>query len=123
MRTQVAIVGAGPAGLVLSHLLGLQGIASVVLEARSRDYVEARLRAGVLEQGTIDLYAWLGILAAVTPSSEELIYVRHERGFALHSMRSRRITRLYVQVEPDEDLANWYASVSTAQLVSRICAT
>src|SRR5262245_48064277 len=234
MRTQVAIVGAGPAGLVLSHLLAIQGIDSVVLEHRSREYVEARVRAGVLEQGSVDLlrhmgvgdrmdreglvhhglelrfeaqghridltelsggrsimvygqqevvkdlirarlesggqiffdaeavdlvdldthhprvrfrqadatdeveadfvagcdgfhgvsrgvipasaltvfdkqypYAWLGILAAVAPSSEELIYVRHERGFALHSMRSPSITRLYLQVAPDEDLAAW----------------
>src|SRR5258708_4553944 len=54
VRTQVAIVGAGPAGLLLSHLLHLRGIESVVLEARSRDYVEHRVRAGVLEQGTVD---------------------------------------------------------------------
>ena len=55
MRTQVGIVGAGPAGLLLSHLLHLQGIESVVLEARSRDYVENRIRAGVLEFGTEQL--------------------------------------------------------------------
>ena len=54
-RTQVAIVGAGPAGLVLAQLLHLDGIDSVVLEARSREYVEHRVRAGVLEQGTVDL--------------------------------------------------------------------
>ena len=234
MRTQVAIVGAGPAGLVLSQLLAARGIDSVVLEHRSRAYVEARVRAGVLEQGSVDLlrqmgvsermdreglvhhgielrfegqghripltelaggrsimvygqqevvkdlikarleagggivfeaeatsildaqserprvtfvkngaeeeldadyvagcdgfhgvsrgtipepaltvydkqypYAWLGILASVAPSNEELIYVRHERGFALHSMRSPSITRLYLQVDPDEDLAQW----------------
>ena len=53
--TQVAIVGAGPAGLLLSHLLHLKGIESVVIETRSRDYVERRVRAGVLEQGTVDL--------------------------------------------------------------------
>ena len=52
MRTQVGIVGAGPAGLLLSHLLHLQGIESIVLEARSREYVENRIRAGVLEYGT-----------------------------------------------------------------------
>ena len=51
MRTQVAIIGAGPAGLVLSHLLYLEGIDSVVLERRDREYVERRVRAGVLEQG------------------------------------------------------------------------
>lgn len=230
MRTQVGIVGAGPAGLLLSQLLDLQGVESVVLERYDRDYVEHRERAGVLEHGTvqtlrecgvakrldqeglvheglnlrfgkrthrIDLedlagrcvtvygqqevikdliaarlgaggdirfgvdavelhdldgdqpritfvqdgrpaglacdfvvgadgfrgisrahvptrveqhtypYAWLGIRAAVPPSCAEVIYARHDRGFALHSMRSPSITRLYVQVEPDEDIANW----------------
>jgi p-hydroxybenzoate 3-monooxygenase len=235
MRTQVGIVGAGPAGLMLSHLLHLQGISSIVVEARSRAYVEARVRAGVLEQGTVDLlnetgvgermrreslmhrgialrfagrshridfidltggravtvygqqevmkdliaarlaangqiifeatdvsvhdldsttpsirfrtcdgrihdlacdviagcdghhgicrpsipagaltiyervypFAWLGILAQSPPVSEELIYAHHERGFALFSMRSPRITRLYLQCTPEEDLAAW----------------
>ena len=232
MRTQVGIVGAGPAGLVLSHLLHRQGIHSVVVEARSREHCEQRVRAGVLEQGTVDLliemglgermtreglihdgveirfreqghridfkaltgrgitiyaqqevvkdliaarlaaeaeiffeaegvgiqdfdsttpkirfrdhgepsevlcdfiagcdgfhgvcrpsienaltiyervfpFAWLGILAAAPPSSEELIYCYHDRGFALHSMRTPEITRLYLQCAPDEDLARW----------------
>ena len=233
IRTQVGIVGAGPAGLVLSHLLHLQGIDSVVLENRSRQYCEERIRAGVLEWGTVDLlvqmgvgdrlkreglvhhgielrfggrghridfkdltgraitvygqhevvkdlikarldakgqilfevdavsvhdfdttsprirytkaneaheircdfiagcdgfhgicrtsvpagaltvyeriypFGWLGILAEAAPSSEELIYAYHDRGFALHSMRSPRITRLYLQCSPDEDLALW----------------
>ena len=234
MRTQVGIVGAGPAGLLLSHLLHLEGIESVVLESRSRDYVEARIRAGVLEQGTVDLltesgvgdrmkkegmvhhgielrfggqghridlheltegraitvygqhevvkdliaariesggevifeaeavnvedldsqnptvryrkdgedyelrcdfvagcdgfygvsrdsvpdgvltvyerrypFAWLGILAETPPSSEELIYTYHERGFALHSMRSPELTRLYIQCDPDDDIEDW----------------
>jgi p-hydroxybenzoate 3-monooxygenase len=52
-------------------------------------------------------FAWLGVLAAAPPSNEELIYAYHERGFALHSMRSPTITRLYLQVRPDEDLADW----------------
>jgi p-hydroxybenzoate 3-monooxygenase len=234
MRTQVGIVGAGPAGLVLAHLLARAGIDSVVLENRSRDYIEQRVRAGVLEQNTVDLlrehgladrldregmvhhglelrfggrghriplseltggraitvygqqevvkdlvrarleaggeilfevgdvslhdleserpairfrhdggdhelrcdvvagcdgfhgisrpsipagvltayereypFAWLGILAEAPPSSEELIYCSSERGFALHSMRSPKVTRLYLQVAPDEDVANW----------------
>jgi p-hydroxybenzoate 3-monooxygenase len=234
MRTQVGIVGAGPAGLMLSHLLHLQGVESVVIEARSRQHVEERVRAGVLEQGTVELmietgvgerlrrlglvhrgielrfsgrghridlsgltggktitiygqnevvkdltdarlaaggavlfecdgarihdlaearpsirfrrqdaeyridcdfiagcdgfhgicrpsippgaiteyerqypFGWLGILAAVAPSSDELIYSNHERGFALHSMRSPELTRLYIQCDPDEDLAKW----------------
>ncbi|HUJ94515.1 MAG TPA: 4-hydroxybenzoate 3-monooxygenase [Terriglobales bacterium] len=232
-RTQVGIVGAGPAGLVLSHLLRLRGVESIIVEARSRQYCEERVRAGVLEQGTVDLlremgvgermdreglvhngvelrfggcghridfkeltgrgitiyaqqevvkdliaarlrvggeilfetedvrvhdldsgqpkirfrekgepcemlcdflagcdgfhgvcrpsipanaltiyerifpFAWLGILAAAHPSSEELIYCYHERGFALHSMRTPEITRLYLQCAADEDLALW----------------
>ena len=234
MRTQVGIVGAGPAGLLLSHLLHLEGIESVVVEARSRDYVEHRVRAGVLEHGPVELlkrtgvgerlareglphhgielrfggrghridfpsltggrsitvygqqevvkdlirarldaggvvefevtdvgvadvdsptprirwrkdgtrcelacdfiagcdgfhgicrpsipdfetsvfertypFAWLGILAKAAPSRDELIYAYHERGFALFAMRSPQITRLYLQVSPDEDIANW----------------
>ncbi|MCJ2058706.1 4-hydroxybenzoate 3-monooxygenase [Methylobacterium sp. J-048] len=61
MRTQVAIVGAGPAGLVLAHLLRATGIESVVIERRTRDYVEGRVRAGVLEQGTVAVLARLGL--------------------------------------------------------------
>jgi len=61
LRTQVGIIGAGPAGLTLGHLLHLQGIESVVLESRSREYVETRVRAGVLEQGTVDLLREAGV--------------------------------------------------------------
>src|SRR5262245_17303410 len=61
VRTQVGIVGAGPAGLMLSHLLHRGGIESVVVERRSRDYVEKRVRAGVLEQGTVDLLVATGL--------------------------------------------------------------
>jgi len=52
-------------------------------------------------------YGWLGILAAVPPSTDELIYAYSERGFALHSLRSRQISRLYVQCRPDDDIQNW----------------
>jgi len=230
----VAIVGAGPAGLLLGHLLHRHGVDAVIVEARSREYVEARIRAGVLEQGSTEVlreagvgermdreglvhggiylrfggashhipmseltqgravtiygqtevvkdlvaarvaadaplhfdchdvsvhgleedepvvryvqqgsarelrcrfiagcdgfhgvcrtsipegvlsgwqreypFGWLGILADVPPSTDELIYAYHERGFALHSMRSPTISRLYVQVDPDDDVANW----------------
>ena len=61
METQVGIVGAGPAGLLLAHLLQREGIESVVLEARTREYVEQRVRAGVLEQGTVDLLTETGV--------------------------------------------------------------
>src|ERR1700730_9212882 len=61
MRTQVGIIGAGPAGLMLSHLLHLQGIESAVLESRSQEYIEQRVRAGVLEKGTADLMIDTGV--------------------------------------------------------------
>jgi p-hydroxybenzoate 3-monooxygenase len=234
MRTEVAIIGAGPAGLLLSHLLAREGIESVVVETRSREYVEARIRAGILESSTVALlddaglggrlhreglehrgiylqwpgerhhldfteltgrsvwvygqteltkdlgrarsaagqqacysvtgtalhdlvtghpyvtfrsaggqdvrldadviagcdgafgpgraavpraasktwertypYSWLGVLAAVPPSTDELIYAWHPDGFALHSMRSPSISRLYLQVGPAADISDW----------------
>src|SRR6516162_9055061 len=61
MKTQVGIVGAGPAGLVLSHLLTQAGISSAVMEMHTRPYIEERVRAGVLEQGTVDLLNELGL--------------------------------------------------------------
>jgi p-hydroxybenzoate 3-monooxygenase len=230
----VGIVGAGPAGLTLGHLLHKVGIDTVILEDRSREYVEARIRAGVIEQGVVDMlveagagerlrreglvhhgielqfagerhriplsdlaggqaiviygqtelvkdlirlrletgrplhfevtdvsvhdldterpliryrheggdeelecdviagcdgfhgicrpsiptgvlsefsreypFGWLGILAAVAPSSDELVYAHHERGFALLSLRSPELSRLYIQCHPEEDLAEW----------------
>jgi p-hydroxybenzoate 3-monooxygenase len=233
-RTQVGIVGAGPAGLLLSHLLALRGIDSVLVENRSRAYCEARQRAGVLEDSSVRLlreaglagrldreglehggiylqfagerhhidfrkltgrtvtvyaqtevvkdliaarlaaggqlefdvsgtevdalgtdspelrytsadgtrhevtcdaiagcdgfhgicrpavpagvltvwerdypYAWLGITADVPPSTDELIYAHHPGGFALHSLRSPLVSRLYLQVPPDEEISAW----------------
>ena len=61
LRTQVGIVGAGPAGLILSHLLHREGIDSVIVEAQTRKHAEERVRAGVLEQGTVDLLTWAGV--------------------------------------------------------------
>src|SRR5450432_1290881 len=61
LQTQVAIIGAGPAGLLLSHLLHLRGVESVVVERRSREHVEQRVRAGVLEQGTVDVLNDAGV--------------------------------------------------------------
>ena len=234
MRTQVAIVGSGPSGLLLSQILAKHGVDSVVVENRSQDYVLARIRAGVIEHGAVDVltehgaadrlhregmrhdgiylqwpgerrridfvescgqsvwvygqteitkdligireadgqqffwevsdtaildadtdhprvtfidadgnpqvieadyvagcdgfhgvsrqtipesvrtvrervypYAWLGILAQVAPSTDELIYALHPDGFAMHSMRSHEVSRLYLQVAPDEVIEDW----------------
>jgi p-hydroxybenzoate 3-monooxygenase len=248
-RTQVGIVGAGPAGLLLSHLLALGGVDSVVVETRSRAYCEARQRAGMLESTTVELlravglgdrldaeglehdgiylqfdgerhhmnfreltggrwvtiyaqteivkdvirarvaggaalefevsdtevadldadrpllrytdsagrrhevtcdaiagcdgfhgicrpaiphgglrtvaertypYGWLGILAQAPPSTGEVIYCRHEDGFALHSMRTPQIGRLYLQVPADEDIARWPDDRIWAELRRRL---
>lgn len=234
MKTQVAIIGAGPSGLMLSRYLALHGIESIVIEDRSREYVESRIRAGLLESQTVDLleqlgladrlrreglehngiylqipgerhhidfneligytvwvygqteiqkdldaacdkagqeihyevsnvelhdidsenpwvtfvdkdgkaqridaaiiagcdgfwgpsrkaipgvevgsfervypYSWLGVMANVAPSTDELIYAWHPDGFAMHSMRSEKVSRLYLQVDPTDDIANW----------------
>ena len=234
MKTQVAIIGAGPSGLMLNRYLALHGIESIVVENQSREYVESRIRAGLLEAQTVDLlqeigvgerlhqeglehhgiylqlgeqkvhldiadligysvwvygqtevqkdldaacdkagqkifyeatevelhgidsenpsvtfidsdgnpqridcaviagcdgfwgpsrkalpgseigsfervypFSWLGVLANVAPSTDELIYARHEDGFAMHSMRSEKVSRLYLQVDPTDDIANW----------------
>jgi p-hydroxybenzoate 3-monooxygenase len=246
-RTQVGIVGAGPAGLMLGHLLHRSGIDSVIVENRSQHHVIERVRAGVLEQGTVDLmnevglggrlgregmrhggiylafggarhridfreltlgrsitvygqnevvkdlvaarastgrpltyevtgvevgaidtdrpvlryhaggepfevscdfiagcdgfhgvcrpsippghvriydcvypFGWLGILADAAPSSEELVYSAHPRGFALFSMRSPRVTRLYLQCAPDENLDEWPDDRIWAELKARL---
>ncbi len=231
-RTRVAIVGAGPAGMLLAHLLAAENVETVVIETRSEEYVASRIRAGILEQATVDLlisvglgdrlqnegdehrgihlqwpgerhhldfvdltgrtvwvygqtevqkdlvaaahergqvvhyevagtalhdvdsdapcvtftgadghevrlraeavvgcdgsfgpsrnavpdpstwertypYSWLGVLADVAPSTDELIYAWHPEGFALHSMRSATVSRFYLQVPNDTDLDDW----------------
>jgi p-hydroxybenzoate 3-monooxygenase len=70
MRTQVGISGTGPAALMLAHLLHLNGIESVVLESRSRAYIESRVRAGVLEQTTVDLLSEAGVGARLRREGE-----------------------------------------------------
>ncbi len=65
-------------------------------------------------------FGWLGVLAAVAPSTDELIYAYHERGFALHAMRSPEISRLYIQVDPDDDIANWPDDRIWAELHTRL---
>jgi len=109
MRTQVGIIGAGPAGLFLSLLLARDGIDSVVLEARSREYVESRVRAGVLEQGTVDLMHQLGVDGRLLRESmtDRILDIRFE-GELIHldlpGLTGGREVRIYGQQEVVKDL-------------------
>ncbi|MET0919356.1 MAG: 4-hydroxybenzoate 3-monooxygenase [Burkholderiales bacterium] len=108
-RTQVGIVGAGPAGLTLSHLLHLEGIDSVVLETRSRAEIEATLRAGVLEQGTVDLLCECGVgermlREGVVHRGIELRFNGQGHRIALSELTGGRAITLYAQHEVIRDL-------------------
>jgi p-hydroxybenzoate 3-monooxygenase len=108
MRTQVGIVGAGPAGLLLSHLLHLRGIESVVLEARSQHDIESTIRAGVLEQGTMDLLKQAGLGARMQAEGAlhhgfELAFEGQRRRIALTELTGHSIT-VYAQHEVIKDL-------------------
>ncbi|HXW24423.1 MAG TPA: FAD-dependent monooxygenase, partial [Xanthobacteraceae bacterium] len=109
MRTQVGIVGAGPAGLLLAHLLHRAGIACVLLEAKSRAYVEERQRAGLLEQGTVDLLDALGVGARL--AREGLVHRGLELRFAgaghriaLSDLTGGKTVVIYGQTEVVKDL-------------------
>jgi p-hydroxybenzoate 3-monooxygenase len=108
MRTQVAIIGSGPAGLVLGHLLHQAGIDAVILEARDRDYVRARVRAGLLEQGTVDLLTKMGVAARL--HAEGLVHegIALSFGGARHRIDCKALTgktvTLYGQTEVTCDL-------------------
>jgi len=91
MRTQVGIVGAGPAGLMLSHLLHLAGIESVVLENRSRDYIESRIRAGLIEQWASDLLVEIGVGARMQREGMFHNGVYFGFGGALHYINFREL--------------------------------
>ncbi|WP_250466883.1 MULTISPECIES: 4-hydroxybenzoate 3-monooxygenase [unclassified Caballeronia] len=108
MRTQVGIVGAGPAGLLLSHLLHLRGIESVVLEARGQQDIESTIRAGVLEQGTMDLLNQAGVGARMQAEGAlhhgfELAFEGQRRRIALTELTGHSIT-VYAQHEVIKDL-------------------
>jgi p-hydroxybenzoate 3-monooxygenase len=109
LRTQVGIVGAGPAGLLLSQLLHLRGIESVVVEARSRDYVEQRVRAGVLEQGTVDLLVESGAgerlkREGIVRDSIELRFGGRRYPLNLRELSGGRAYTIYAQQEIVKDL-------------------
>lgn len=109
MRTQVGIIGAGPAGLLLSQLLHLKGIDTVVLERRSREYVLGRIRAGVLEQGTVDLLRSAGVAERL--ERESLIHGGIELAFGgrtqridMKSLTGGSVVTVYGQTEATKDL-------------------
>src|SRR3954470_329366 len=108
-RTQVGIVGAGPAGLLLSHLLHLHGIESIVVETKSRSYVEDRIRAGVLEQGTADLLVEAGVgerlkREGLTHHGIELRFQHHGHRIDLSELTNGRSVTVYGQHEVVKDL-------------------
>src|ERR1700742_4873142 len=110
MHTQVGIIGAGPAGLFLAHLLYREGIDCVVLEARSRTYVEDRVRAGVLEQGTVDLMHELGLDQRLRRECmiDEAIDIRFGNGKLIHvhfpELVAGKVVTIYGQQEVVKDL-------------------
>ena len=108
MRTQVAIIGAGPAGLLLSHLLHLNGIESIVLESRSQAEIEATIRAGVLEQGTMDILTDAGVGARMQAEGAlhhgiELAFGGRRHRIDLTELTGKAIT-VYPQHEVIKDL-------------------
>src|SRR5919199_3821545 len=109
MRTQVAIIGAGPAGLMLSHLLHRQGVDSIVLERHDRAYVERRIRAGVLEQGTVDLLnaAEIGERMRREGLIHRGLYLQFERQrqrIAMSELTGGGANTIYSQEEGGKDL-------------------
>jgi DNA-binding IclR family transcriptional regulator len=115
MRTDVAIIGAGPAGLLLSHLLAQDGIESVVIEARTKDYVSARIRAGILESSSVDLLRSVGLGAGIEASGDEHrgIYLQwpHERHHLDFVSLTGRSVWVYGQTQLQADL---HAATGTA---------
>ncbi|SMC30680.1 4-hydroxybenzoate 3-monooxygenase [Polynucleobacter kasalickyi] len=110
MKTQVVIIGAGPAGLLLGQLLHLAGIETVIIERQSQEYVLSRIRAGVLEQGTVNLLHEAGLGARL--AKEGLVHHGFDLAFGtqilninLHQLLGKEVT-VYGQTEVTKDLAN-----------------
>ncbi|WP_256761948.1 4-hydroxybenzoate 3-monooxygenase [Cohnella sp. WQ 127256] len=109
MKTQVGIIGAGPAGLMLSHLLYLQGIESVILESRSREEIEGTIRAGVLEQGTVDLLNEMGVGERMMREGHfhkgfEFRFNRQGHRIDVHELTGGKYITVYAQHEVIKDL-------------------
>jgi p-hydroxybenzoate 3-monooxygenase len=109
LRTKVGIIGGGPAGLLLSHLLHLEGIESIVIEAQSRQYIEERIRAGVLEQGTVDLLNASGVgermrREGMVHHGIELRFNRQGHRIDMHELTGGRAITVYAQHEVVKDL-------------------
>ena len=109
MRTQVGIIGAGPAGLTLAHLLHLQGIHSVVLETHTQEYIEQRIRAGVLEQGTVDLLVESGVghrlkREGLVHAGIELRFSRRGHRIDFADLTGGKSITIYAQHEVIKDL-------------------
>lgn len=109
LRTQVAIIGAGPAGLLLSHLLHLEGIDSIVIEKQTRQHVEERIRAGVLEQGTVDLLTQCGVgerlrREGLVHHGIELRFNRRGHRIDMYELTGGRAITVYAQHEVLKDL-------------------
>src|SRR5690348_14553713 len=108
LSTRVGIIGAGPAGLFLAHLLHLQGLESIVLESRSKHYIESRVRAGVLEQGTVDLMIATGLgdrlkREGLTHGGVEFSFKGKRRRIDFRELTGRCIS-VYAQHEVIKDL-------------------
>lgn len=109
MRTQVGIIGAGPAGLLLSHLLHLQGIESIIIESRSREEIEGTIRAGVLEQGTVDLMNEMGVGDRMRKEGHfhegfELRFNGYGHRIHVHELTGGKYITVYAQHEILKDL-------------------